>query len=66
MDRDSLTTFIASTIAGPSGRHDASDFDLDAIADDLQQLAESKNLDSVEDLRTADFWAAVEKHRHQS
>lgn len=63
MDRESLIRYIAATIASGDAQISAEDYDLEAIADDLQRHAAHGN---VESLDPTEFWAAVQKHRHRA
>lgn len=60
MDRDSLIMYIHATIASGDAQVSALDYDIDAIADDLEQRAEPGGGEKVE---APVFWATIEKHR---
>lgn len=63
MDRDSLIKYIAAMIASGDAQTGAEDYDLEAIADDLQRHAAHGNVESID---PPTFWATVQKHRHRA
>lgn len=60
MDRDSLIEFINATIAGGDAQTSPLGYDVDAIADDLEEHVDGGR---VEDLEVPVFWATVSRHR---
>lgn len=59
MDRASLIAYINATIASGDAQTPASDYDVEAIADDLEQLAGPGEGEKVE---APLFWATIQKH----
>ena len=60
MDRDSLIKNINATIASGDAQTSALDFDVEAIADELEQQTEPGPIEAPE------FWATIEKHKKNS
>lgn len=60
MDRDSLTKYINATIASGDAQTSALDYDVEAIADELEQQAEPGKGEKVE---APVFWATIQKHK---
>ena len=60
MDRDSLIKYIKATIGGGDAQTSALDYDVEAIADELEQQAGPGAGEKVE---VPVFWATVAKHK---
>lgn len=60
MDRDTLIQVITSTIGDTEPGHDASSFDVPAIADELLRDRPDADFQSLD---PAEFWPVVERHR---
>lgn len=60
MDRDSLIKYIKATIASGDAQTSPLDYDVDAIADELEQQAGPGAGEKVE---APVFWATVAKHK---
>lgn len=62
MDRESLIKYIHATIAAGDAQTSAQGYDVEAIADELEQHAHG----GTEAIDTPVFWAAVEKHHRDA
>lgn len=60
MDRDSLISFLNATIASGDAQTSALDYDIDAIADELEDLAGAGRGETVD---APVLWATIEKHK---
>lgn len=60
MDRDSLITYIHATIASGDAQTSSQGYDVDAIADDLEEHAEGGEIQEIE---VPVFWATVSRHQ---
>lgn len=60
MDRDSLIEYINAMIASGDAQTSPLDYDVNAIADDLEEHVDGG---AVEDLEVPVLWATVSKHR---
>lgn len=60
MDRDSLIKYINATIASGDAQSSALDYDVEAIADELEQQAGPGTGEKVE---APVFWATIQKHK---
>ena len=61
MDRDSLIKYITATIAGGDAQTSPEGYDVEGIADELEQFG-----GGAENIDASVFWATVQKHqKHQ-
>lgn len=60
MDRESLIKYIDATIASGDAQTSALGYDVDAIADDLEEHADGDEFEAIE---PPVFWATVSKHQ---
>ncbi|MEU2418600.1 hypothetical protein ABZ546_12525 [Brachybacterium paraconglomeratum] len=60
MDRDSLIQYIKATIASGDAQTSPLDYDVDAIANELEQQGGPGAGEKVE---APVFWAMIEKHK---
>ena len=60
MDRDSLIKYVNATIVSGDAQTSALDYDVEAIADELEQQAGPGKGEKVE---APVFWATIQKHK---